>query len=103
MAPLYSTKPPATAVHRSEQDHGNPALQGGEHVMSGLAVGFSPPHPAPGRVTTRGWARDDVLPGINAGVSSATHHILPTPMDCGRMANHADCGRVGRRPDQTLS
>jgi hypothetical protein len=49
--------------------------------MSGLAVGFNPPHPAPERVKTRGWARDDVLPGINAGVSSATRHILPTPMD----------------------
>jgi hypothetical protein len=82
----------ATAVHRRGQDHGNPALKGGEHVMSGLAVGFSPPHPAPERVTTRGWARDDVLPGINAGASSATRHILPTPMDCGRMVNDANCG-----------
>jgi hypothetical protein len=60
--------------------------------MSGLGVGFSPPHPAPERVKTRGWARDDVLPGINARVSSATHHILPTPIDCGRMANHGHCG-----------
>src|ERR671932_155688 len=74
----------ATAVHRSGQDHGNPAFQGGEHVMSGLAVGFSPPHAAPERVTTRGWARDDVLPGIHAGVSSATNNILPTPMGCSR-------------------
>jgi hypothetical protein len=56
--------------------------------MSGLAVGFSPPHPAPERVKTRGWARDDVLPGINAGVSSATRHILPTPMDRSRRPRH---------------
>jgi hypothetical protein len=70
----------AAAAHRSGQGHGNPAFQGGEHVMSGQAVGFSPPDSVPGRVKTRSWARDDVLPGIHPGVSEATRHSLPTPM-----------------------
>ena len=55
--------------------------------MAGL-VGFSPPHSAPERVQTRGWARDDVLPGINAGVSRATRHMLPTPRDRSRRPRH---------------
>ena len=65
--------------------------------MAGLAVGFSPPHPAPERVQTRGWARDDVLPGINAGVSSATRHILPTPMDRSRRSEITISWRTRRQ------
>src|SRR5581483_2116322 len=37
----------------------------------------------------RDLAHDDVLPAVNGGVSVG----LPPPMECGRMANHGDCGR----------
>ena len=64
---------------------GSPGIYAGECVMSGRAVGFSPPQTAHERVETRGWARGDVLPALLGGVST----IPPIPMDWRRVVS---CG-----------